>query len=81
MNEAPHNKPHRKLALKLTLLACGAFAFGFALVPFYDVFCSLTGAGDRSALARASLAPAPTVDTSREVTVEFVANLPTVGNW
>jgi cytochrome c oxidase assembly protein subunit 11 len=82
VNEAADKQgAHRKLALKLTLLALGAFAFGFALVPLYNVLCSLTGAGDRSDLSRASVAPVPAIDTSREVTVEFVANLPTVGNW
>jgi cytochrome c oxidase assembly protein subunit 11 len=76
----PQRSPHRKLALKLWLVALGAFAFGFALVPFYNVLCSLTGAGDRSELTRASAGPVQ-VDTTREVTVEFVANLPTVGSW
>ena len=34
---------HRSLINKL-LLACAAmFAFGFALVPLYDVFCDITG--------------------------------------
>jgi cytochrome c oxidase assembly protein subunit 11 len=81
VNEDPHKKVHRKLALKLGLLAVGAFAFGlFALPPLYNVLCSLTGAGDRSELARASAAPLQE-DATREVTVEFVANLPTVGNW
>ncbi len=73
---------HRSLALKLTVVTLGAFAFGFALVPLYNVFCQVTGAGDRQALVRESALPADTkVDESRLVTVEFVANLPTVGNW
>jgi cytochrome c oxidase assembly protein subunit 11 len=71
---------HRRLATKLGLIALGAFGFGFALVPLYDVFCAVTGYGDRSQLARESALP-ETVDTSRLVTVEFVANLPTVGSW
>ena len=27
------------------LMAAGSFAFGFALVPLYDVFCEVTGIG------------------------------------
>jgi cytochrome c oxidase assembly protein subunit 11 len=71
---------HRRLATKLGLVALGAFGFGFALVPLYDVLCSVTGFGDRSQLVRESALP-DTVDASRLVTVEFVANLPTVGSW
>jgi len=73
---------HRRLALKLTVVTLLAFGFGFALVPLYSLLCSLTGYGDRSQLVRAANAPAAeAVDSSREVTIEFVANLPTVGNW
>jgi cytochrome c oxidase assembly protein subunit 11 len=78
----PDQKPaaHRNLALKLGLVAVGAFAFGFALVPLYDVFCEITGAGSRQELVTAADMPAQ-VDESRTVTVDFVANLPSVGKW
>ena len=69
-----------RLALKLGLVALGAFGFGFALVPLYDVLCEVTGYGDRRELSRASELPTR-VDETRLVTVEFVANLPTVGSW
>jgi cytochrome c oxidase assembly protein subunit 11 len=72
---------HRRLALKLLLVALGAFGFGFALVPLYDVFCAVSGYGDRNDLVRESALPTMAVDQSRLVTVEFVANLPTVGSW
>lgn len=73
---------HRRLALKLTVVTVLAFGFGFALVPLYRVFCSITGAGNRQDLVRESAAPdAARVDASREVTIEFVATLPTVGKW
>jgi cytochrome c oxidase assembly protein subunit 11 len=71
---------HRRLTLSLSLIALGAFGFGFALVPLYDLLCAVTGYGDRSALTRASNETG-TVDESRLVTVEFVATLPSVGNW
>lgn len=77
---APQTRRHRRLTLQLGLMALGAFGFGFALVPFYNVLCSLTGAGDKRALVRQAALPT-SVDTSRTVTVEFVANLPTVGDW
>ena len=70
----------RSLALRLGLMALGSFAFGFALVPLYDVMCEITGYGNRNALSEARPAvEAP--DTERSVTVEFVANLPSHGSF
>src|SRR5262245_59602092 len=61
-------------------MALGSFAFGFALVPLYDVFCEVTGAGNRATLAKqASVTEAP--DESRTITVEFIANLPNNGSF
>ena len=71
---------NRKLTLKLLGFALGSFAFGFALVPLYDVLCDLTGFGNQKALAQQRLSvEAP--DDSRTITVDFVADLPSVGNW
>jgi cytochrome c oxidase assembly protein subunit 11 len=72
---------HRRLALKLGAVALGAFGFGFALVPLYDVLCAVTGYGDRKTLERVSQVAPGAEDETREVTVEFMANLPTVGSW
>jgi cytochrome c oxidase assembly protein subunit 11 len=71
---------NKKLTLKLLGFALGSFAFGFALVPLYDVLCDITGFGDQSQLSRARVAvEAP--DDSRTITVDFIADLPSVGNW
>lgn len=76
-------RSHRRLALKLTVVTMLAFGFGFALVPLYNVFCSVTGAGNRADLVKESAGPSADaqIDETREVTVEFVASLPTVGSW
>ena len=72
--------PHRKLVRGLWMFAAGSFAFGFALVPLYDVLCDVTGYGDRSKLIQAANAvEAP--DENREVTVEFISNVPSYGEW
>ncbi|MEP7314597.1 MAG: cytochrome c oxidase assembly protein [Pseudomonadota bacterium] len=71
---------HRSLALKLAGVALGAFGFGFALVPLYDVLCSVTGVSDKRALARAAVVTEHP-DEHRIVTIEFMAALPTVGSW
>jgi cytochrome c oxidase assembly protein subunit 11 len=72
---------NRRLTLRLLGFAAGAFAFGFALVPLYDVLCDITGVGNPKDLLRASNVQAIEQDESRLVTVEFVADLPTVGSW
>jgi cytochrome c oxidase assembly protein subunit 11 len=73
-------RENRSLALKLLTMALGAFAFGYALVPLYDVMCQLTGYGNSKTLARAATVN-ENEDATRLVTVEFLAELPTVGSW
>src|SRR5690606_37499674 len=81
MSQSPSKTgKHGRLAMKLVLVAVGAFAFGFALVPLYDVFCEITGAGNRKDLVTQAVLPA-TVDESRTVVVDFVATVPSVGSW
>lgn len=73
-------RANRSLTLRLLAFAAGSFAFGFALVPLYDVLCKLTGYGDQKELTRAAaVAEAP--EAGRSVTVEFVAELPSVGRF
>jgi cytochrome c oxidase assembly protein subunit 11 len=73
-------RPHRSLALKVLGIALGSFAFGYALVPFYNVLCSITGLGDQTALARRAVA-VETPDLTRTITVDFMAELPSIGSW
>lgn len=61
---------------RLLVAAAAMFAFGFALIPLYDVFCEITGINvltkrDDSA---ASFARNTQVDTSRSITIEFDTN-------
>lgn len=74
-------RENARLTARLALMTLGSFAFGFALVPLYDVMCTITGFGNEKALARAADVAPQVADESRAVTVEFVAELPNVGNW
>lgn len=59
------------LVKRLLLTVAGMFAFGFALVPLYDVFCEATGFNGRTndeAVAYQQVE----VDESRLVTVQFL---------
>ncbi|MEO8463957.1 MAG: cytochrome c oxidase assembly protein [Gammaproteobacteria bacterium] len=69
----------RFLPLKLATITLAMFAFGFALVPLYDVFCVLTGLGGKTANAAAVVVAAP--DPDRNVRVEFVASVARGSPW
>lgn len=78
---SPRRAGHGELVWKLLLFVAGSFAFGFALVPLYGVLCSITGLGNSKNLLRAVAASTDPVDKDRLVTVDFITQLPTVGNW
>ena len=68
---------------KLTVVALGMFAFGYALIPIYKHICEMTGInilalGEKelpgSGNARLSKADNSQIDPSRTITVEFDAN-------
>ena len=61
------DSPDRHLPLKVAGIAAAMFAFGFALVPLYDVFCAVTGYGGKTASAAAAVIEQP--DPSRTVRV------------
>jgi len=55
------------------------FAFGFALIPLYDVFCAVTGFGGKTANAAQAVVAAP--DLNRTVRVEFVGSVARGSPW
>lgn len=59
--------------VKLTSIVFGMFAFGFMLVPLYDIVCEVTGFNGKTAGAY-ELSGKETVDESRLVTVQFLTN-------
>jgi cytochrome c oxidase assembly protein subunit 11 len=65
--------PDRYLPLKIAALGVVMFAFGFALVPLYDVFCAITGYGGKTASAAVAVVEEP--DAGRTVRVEFVSSV------
>lgn len=64
---------HRNLVTSLLVIVVGAFAFGYALVPLYDVFCEITGFGGRTNAEAVAVKEAP--DLTREIRVEFVTTV------
>ncbi|BAP77374.1 cytochrome C oxidase assembly protein [Pseudomonas sp. MT-1] len=62
--------PIPRLVRRLLLLVVAMFAFGFALVPIYDVMCKAFGINGKTAGAYQGV---QTVDEDREVRVQFLA--------
>lgn len=65
------------LTRRLLLMAAGSFAFGFALVPLYDVICEIAG-------IRINAEPSGAVETAaapREVTLELVSVMAPGSDW
>lgn len=63
---------NRRLLKKLLVIAVGMFGFGFALVPFYEKICEVTGI--RNVFQPDEVASNTQVDSSRRISVEFDSN-------
>ena len=63
-----------RLALKLLFATVGMFAFGFALVPLYDVICDITGLNGKTGGRYEYSAVDASVDESRQITVQFLTS-------
>jgi cytochrome c oxidase assembly protein subunit 11 len=74
------NEDNKRVIRNLLFVVIGMFGFGFALVPLYDVFCDVTGLNGKTGGRYVSEA-AIQVDTSREITVEFLASLNAEMPW
>jgi cytochrome c oxidase assembly protein subunit 11 len=75
--EAELRRENASLTRRLLLMVAGSFAFGFALVPLYDVFCEAAG-------IRVNETPSTAVEsaaTSRPVTLEFMSMLAPGDEW
>src|SRR5262245_21350259 len=69
----PRASSNRRLLKKLLVFTAVMFGFAFALVPFYEKLCELTGI--RNVFKPDALAAQNTqVDPTRKVSVEFDAN-------
>lgn len=65
---------NKRLGFKLLWLVGGSLLFAFALVPLYDVLCSLTGLNGKTNNTAAVLSKAK-VDNSRWLNVQFTTNV------
>jgi cytochrome c oxidase assembly protein subunit 11 len=73
-------RANRQLIVGLLIMTAGSFAFGWALIPLYDVLCKVAGIGNAEAKSGAEIVT-EAVDPNREVTVEFVTSPASVGSY
>ncbi len=70
------------LVTRLLVGVVAMFGFGFALVPLYDVICDVTGLNGNTSNLRESAEVAETsVESGRQVTMQFIANPHPGDNW
>ena len=69
---ADRRKSNRTLFFKLGTVVVAMFGFGYALVPFYEKICEVTGLRN---IARADEVANTQVDNSRDVRIEFDSNV------
>lgn len=74
-------KKNSRIGVKLGLLAFAMFGFGYALVPLYNVLCSVTGINGKTGQMTESAATHLQVDQNRLVTVEFDTNVNSELPW
>lgn len=67
---ATTERPTRRLVTRLLILVVLMFAFGFALVPIYDVMCKALGINGKTG---GQYSQTQQVDDSRQVRVQFLA--------
>ena len=70
-NNNEQAKKNRKLVISLLTVVILMFGFGYLMVPIYNVMCKSLGLNGKTAGISAN---AVTVDESRWVTVQFLAN-------
>lgn len=65
-------RANKRMLTRLSVFAVAMFGFGFALVPFYEKICQVTGINNL--IKPAAAVENTQVDKSRWVTLEFDAN-------
>ncbi len=71
MNAAQQHD-NRQLLAKLSVVVIAMFGFGYALVPFYEKICEVTGLRN---IAQADTVRNTQIDATRDVRIEFDSNI------
>jgi cytochrome c oxidase assembly protein subunit 11 len=69
---AAQQRDNRQLLAKLSVIVIAMFGFGYALVPFYEKICQVTGLRN---IAQADTVRNTQIDATRDVRIEFDSNI------
>jgi len=69
--QVERDRANRSLLVKLSVVVAAMFGFGFALVPFYDKICQVTGLRN---IDQADEVKSTQIDYARTVRIELDAN-------
>ena len=72
------SSPNRPLVIRLLILVVAMFAFGFALVPLYDVMCKALGINGKTG---DQYTQTQVVDQGRQVRVQFLSTNAADMSW
>jgi cytochrome c oxidase assembly protein subunit 11 len=78
VTQRTHAGDNALMMRKLLVVACAMFGFGFALVPFYNKICEVTGINN---VIKRDEVGNTQVDAARTVTLEFDTNLRSELPW
>jgi len=67
-------RTNNRTVKKLLCIVVGMFAFGWALIPLYDLLCEVTGLGGKTGGAYTYDPAAERIDRNRLVKVNFITN-------
>lgn len=75
LNQAElRNLANKKLGFKMVWIVAGSLLFAFALVPLYDVLCTMTGLNGKTNTSASELKNTK-IDKTRWVTVQFTSSV------
>lgn len=84
MSKHQNGSPNARLVKRLFLGVVGMFAFGFALVPLYDVICDVTGLNGKGRTQEQYVLTeglVPEINEQRDITVQFTVHGGLVSDW
>ncbi|ABA59486.1 cytochrome c oxidase assembly protein [Nitrosococcus oceani] len=81
MNTTEREATNHRLVAKLALMVVAMFGFGYAMVPLYDVICEIAGLNGKPENVAVSVSEAGAIDTSRTITVQFLASVNSQLSW
>lgn len=71
IKQPAYDKKNKKVIFILIIVIIAMFFFGYAMVPLYNVLCNKLGINGKTGGATTI---SSTIDTSRWITIEFLAN-------